>query len=281
VLAQRWLAEAGPACRWLGQRDVASLRREAGRWQAFDQRGDLIACAPVLVLANGDGAGALLDPAAWPCNAVRGQLSVLDAPARHGIDLPQRPLTGAGYLLPAVDGRAVFGATSQPDDPDPSVRRVDHRLNLERLALLSPALAEPVARVPEVALQGRTAWRSVSPDRLPLIGEVPAAWLAGMTQGPGLAAVLTEALAQGPIDQPRRVPRVPGLYLFAGLGSRGITVAALGGELLASLMGGAPLPLGADLVDAVDPARFLTRATRRAAAGRGLAGEWDATKRSG
>jgi len=50
-----------------------------------------------------------------------------------------------------------------------------------------------------------------------------------------------------------------GLYVFAGLGSRGIAWAALGGELLASWISGAPCPLEADLRDALDPARYALR----------------------
>jgi len=60
------------------------------------------------------------------------------------------------------------------------------------------------------------------------------------------------------------VPRVPGLFVFTALGSRGITWSALGARLLASLITGAPAPLEASLIDAVDPARFVSRRSRRA-----------------
>jgi tRNA 5-methylaminomethyl-2-thiouridine biosynthesis bifunctional protein len=60
-------------------------------------------------------------------------------------------------------------------------------------------------------------------------------------------------------DAPRLFPRQPGLYLLTGLGSRGLTSAALAGELIAAQIAGAPWPLEADLVDAVDPARLLLR----------------------
>ena len=61
----------------------------------------------------------------------------------------------------------------------------------------------------------------------------------------------------------RRVERRAGLYLFCALGSRGITQAALGAEVLAARLTGAPCPLPASLVDALDPARFAVRAARR------------------
>jgi tRNA 5-methylaminomethyl-2-thiouridine biosynthesis bifunctional protein len=57
------------------------------------------------------------------------------------------------------------------------------------------------------------------------------------------------------------------LFVFSALGSRGIAWSALGGRLLASLISGAPCPLESSLIDAVDPARFVTRAARRASSG--------------
>ncbi|MCB2020188.1 MAG: hypothetical protein KDG44_05245, partial [Burkholderiaceae bacterium] len=62
---------------------------------------------------------------------------------------------------------------------------------------------------------------------------------------------------------PRFVPRAAGLYVFAGLASRGITWAALGARTLASQISGAPCPLEASLLDAVDAARFASRRARR------------------
>ena len=69
------------------------------------------------------------------------------------------------------------------------------------------------------------------------------------------------------LDQPRFVPRLPGLYVFGALGSRGITWSALGAQVLASSVTGAPSPIGASLLDAVDPARFVSRQVRRAIPG--------------
>jgi tRNA 5-methylaminomethyl-2-thiouridine biosynthesis bifunctional protein len=65
------------------------------------------------------------------------------------------------------------------------------------------------------------------------------------------------------LEQPRHVPRVPGLYVFAALGSRGISWAPLLGEVLAAGIVGAALPLPGSLMDAIDAARFVSRAARR------------------
>ena len=63
--------------------------------------------------------------------------------------------------------------------------------------------------------------------------------------------------------QPRLVPRRAGLYVFTALGSRGISHAALGGEVLAAWISGDPVPAPASLLDALDPARFIARTARR------------------
>jgi len=70
------------------------------------------------------------------------------------------------------------------------------------------------------------------------------------------------------LDQPRFVARAPGLFVCCALGSRGIASAALGAEVLAAAISGAPLPVEADLLDAIDSARFVTRDFRRDEAAR-------------
>ncbi|MGB8543949.1 MAG: bifunctional tRNA (5-methylaminomethyl-2-thiouridine)(34)-methyltransferase MnmD/FAD-dependent 5-carboxymethylaminomethyl-2-thiouridine(34) oxidoreductase MnmC, partial [Azonexus sp.] len=60
------------------------------------------------------------------------------------------------------------------------------------------------------------------------------------------------------------LPRLPGLWCVQGFGARGITWSALMADLLVSRLEGDPLPLERDLVDALDPGRFLIRGARNA-----------------
>ena len=139
-------------------------------------------------------------------------------------------------------------AASQPGDTDPAVRVDDHRRNLARIAELTGAPVD-AALADDPALQGKVGWRLAADDRLPLVGPVPAD-----------AAQRAGARRQ---EQPRQVPRTEGLYLLTALGSRGLTLAPLLGEVLAAWITGAPLPLAASLMDAIDPARFVSRAARK------------------
>ena len=59
--------------------------------------------------------------------------------------------------------------------------------------------------------------------------------------------------------------RLPGLAVCAGMGSRGLTLAALLAETLVAQIEGTPLPIETDLADALDPARVALRRLRHGA----------------
>jgi tRNA 5-methylaminomethyl-2-thiouridine biosynthesis bifunctional protein len=100
--------------------------------------------------------------------------------------------------------------------------------------------------IPPERLEGRVGFRTLTPDRLPLIGALPD------TSAP---------LKKGePLES---VKRNPGLFGILGMGSRGALWSTLAGELLASQVCGEPLPLPLDLVRAMDPARFFHREATR------------------
>ncbi len=253
ALARSWLADASAELR-LGCA-VASLRRVDDAWQVCDVSGATIASGATVALCNGSGSLHGISP--WPIRRQRGQLGALVADDIAQVALPRLPIAGAGYVLPPIDGALWFGASSAWNDDEPCLRREDHERNLDRLGELLGLAAPPEA----ARLEGRVGFRWTSDDRLPVIGAVPA----------DLAAVLAEGCPRTPSprsDQPRFIARASGLFVIAGLGSRGIASAALGSQLLAAAITGAPLPAEADLLDAVDPARFLSRDFRRGEAAR-------------
>jgi tRNA 5-methylaminomethyl-2-thiouridine biosynthesis bifunctional protein len=237
----RWALAAGQVA-WRGQARVDALRRHGDRWQVLDARGAVWAEAPAVVLANADDALRLAAlPPSW-VRRNRGQLSWLDA-ADLALPRPRLPIASGRYLLPLPDGRLLFGATQHGADDEPLLRDADHHANLAGAEALLGAgrLARDEAR-----LHGRVGWRVGTVDRLPLIGAAPDPAVALPTRR----------------DAPRLVARQPGLFLHCALGSRGLTTAALGGELVAAQVTGAPWPLEADLADALDPARWLLRGGR-------------------
>ena len=222
---------------------VARIAPSATGWRLFDGEDRCVEEANAVVLAGGADALMLADPPCpWPLQRVRGQITLLPA-APHDRPQPALPVAGQGYAIGLPDGRLLCGATSQIDDPDPSVRADDHRQNLDRLHALT---GWPPGDAIPPHTEGRVGWRCTGSDRLPVIGPWPDAATPGQR-----------------LDQPRLWPRVNGLYACTALGSRGIAQSLLGGEVLAAWITGAPMPLPASLLDAVDAARFVAKAARR------------------
>ncbi len=138
--------------------------------------------------------------------------------------------TRNGYVTPAVDGIHCAGATLTPDDPDTAPRLDDHRENLLRLDAILPGYGKALD---PARLDGRVGFRPMSPDRLPIVGPVSA---------------------------------TDGLWVINGFGARGLVWASLCAELLASRIAGDPLPVEAELVQAVGLSRF---GDKRRSRGRG------------
>ncbi len=100
---------------------VAKLIRVDNEWRAFDANGALIATAPIVVLANGSEAIELADLAYDSMQRVRDY--------HRGTLLGARVVvSGAGYVLPAIDGIAVVGATYDFQTVAGKVRRAHRRL---------------------------------------------------------------------------------------------------------------------------------------------------------
>lgn len=227
--------------------DESEEKHGQTRWQVRDAAGQLIAEAPVLILANATDAARFIPTEHLPLRAARGQVSHL--PAAAGATAPAVVVCRLGYIAPVVDGVHCAGATFLLSDADTSMRPSEHAENLAKLDFVLPGFAAAAAVVPDPeTLGGRVGFRPVAPDRMPMIGAVAD------------AAAINPALPSRPLED---IPRLPGLYVINAFGSRGIVWSALAGELLASLIEGEPLPLEAELAAAVDPARFMRRGKSR------------------
>jgi tRNA 5-methylaminomethyl-2-thiouridine biosynthesis bifunctional protein len=230
-----------PSITFHGGADVAALRREGADWALLDAAGHRVTNARTLVLANAADAERLWPAGAWPLGRSRGQVSTWSPAlaAAHRAPRPRVPLAGDGYVIAQRDGTLIAGATSAPGDVERSPRLGDDEFNRTRLARLVGWTAAPL---PDGA---RVGWRTQTPDRLPIVGPVPAALRGGTPTAPLRAQA-----------------REPGLFVLSGFGGRGLTWGPLAAEVLAAWITGAPMPVEARLRDAVDPARWRVRAAR-------------------
>jgi len=216
-------ASAGTRC--LFQSDAAALRRTGREWEILDASGAVLASAPVAILANAYFAAKFSQAAGLALRPVRGQVSLL--PERDHMNL-RIAVCREGYITPARDGVHCLGASFNEGMLEEGARVEDHAANLWRLERMLPGFGAGVA--PE-SLDGRVAFRAMSTDRLPVLGELPSE---------------------------------PGLFACLALGSRGMTWGALAAEIVASRIDGDPMPVERDLLTAVDAGRFGKRVRREA-----------------
>lgn len=219
ALVQAWLAQ--PGIGWRGGVRVARLAVGTQGWSLHGDEGDALATADLVVVAAALGSAPLLQGRV-ALHAVRGQVSWGAAPdAGAG----STPVNGNGHFIPRVplaDGPAwLSGSSYVRGDTSVEPREEEQQANLDRLGVLVPAVAHALA--PRFAAGHVRAWtgvRCASTDRRPLVGEI-----------------------------------APGLWVSTAMGSRGLTFAALCGELLAARLHGEPLPLERRLADALDAGR--------------------------
>jgi len=284
-LCAQWLADAADRLELRTEVRVERVQQVAGSWQAVDVNGQLLASAPVLVLASAMDALRLAGLPPGMLRKVRGQTTRLAGEAFGPL---RSILGGVAYACPLDDGDILIGSTFDEDE-DPRPRPQSDLSNLRRLARMitplhgtlavpgkplsqpfeSPVSADAVdttiaeestlqARADALAEQfqrharpGAVGFRYTSRDRLPLIGPLP-----------DLDRLSIDA---GQLSRNAKLP-IPvkaGLYGAFGFGSRGLLWSRLAAETIAAMLDDEPLPIETDLLAAIDPARFLRHALRR------------------
>ena len=214
-------------------------------WQTKDSQGHRYD-SDILILATANRLNTTSETDWLPLQTIRGQTTHMAATESSG-NL-RTALCHEGYLPPPRLGIHCLGATYGPQDTNLDERSADHIANLTKLAAALPSLQLPTATAD---LSGHVALRCTTTDYLPVVGPVPdkAAFNACYA---GLKSQKTRF-----IDQ--ECPVLPGLFVLAGLGSRGLTAAPLAAEILASEIMGEPSPVPRYLQQALSPARFLKR----------------------
>jgi tRNA 5-methylaminomethyl-2-thiouridine biosynthesis bifunctional protein len=241
----RAMLQAGGGIVTHAERRAVTLSRHGDAWIVADHEGQRWSAA-IAVVAAALQAPALAKLRFAPVKAVRGRVSLLAGTEFKAL---RAGITGRGYLLPTFDGQVALGATYEPAGPEdgPALgESVAHESNLDRLPFL-------LAQVPEARITGVfDQVRCVAHDRTPMAGPV-----CDEAQALDAGASLQGAH----LDE---LPRLQGLYCLAALGSRGLGLAPLLGELIAAHAEGEPLPVERALADSVDPGRFLLRHLRKA-----------------
>ena len=195
-----------------------------------------------VVLANGQGVNDLLPGHALRLNAIRGTVTAYQISEQHSLPCI---ICANGYATPVIDGEMVVGASYERIDAHGNIQ-TDPVRNLERLATISPLLADHCSRA--TALD-RTSVRIATHDRMPHIGRV----------------LNDQAPLTPNMSQLHHLPRSDRVWVLAGLGSRGLSFAPLGAEVIADQLAGRTPALNQRLLERVDPVRFALRQHQRRA----------------
>ncbi|WP_185450559.1 bifunctional tRNA (5-methylaminomethyl-2-thiouridine)(34)-methyltransferase MnmD/FAD-dependent 5-carboxymethylaminomethyl-2-thiouridine(34) oxidoreductase MnmC [Aeromonas dhakensis] len=236
-------AQAGELLEVLFNTRVATVTEQADGWQVESCDGRRWQ-SPTLVVAAGHQLPALIPFAELPLYPVRGQVS--HVPTSASLSRLNTVLCYDGYLTPANEGQHCIGASYGRNQTEIAFRAEEQAQNQARLQACLPQQRWP-AEVDVSGNQARVGVRSASRDHLPVAGPV------------ARLAALADHNLKAPVDQQSPLPLYPGLYVLGALGSRGLCSAPLCGELLASEICGDPLPLAADLLEALHPARYWVR----------------------
>ncbi len=257
-LVRAWLAQA--SIQFKGKANVVSLEKSGAEWRLLDASRQELGRAERVVFANAGGAWPLLDA----CQAgvfepdrlldlhllptmhgLRGQLSWAMHPPSitpADMDFPTFPVNGSGSVIPGIPlqtdsndvasaGKAWFiGSSYQADSAQEYTVSENHLSNLARLKKLLPKLGDALqAQFLNGTIEHWKNTRCVTADRLPLVG---------------------------PLDEGGH----SGLWICAGMGSRGMRFSVLCAELLAAHWGNEPLPVSASLAHTLRALRGRGRA---------------------
>lgn len=188
-----------------------------------------------------------------PLKPIRGQITTLAAtPESQKL---KTTVCGEGYAAPAEEGFHTIGATFDFHSQSNAVTDEDHQKNLAMQEEWTPAFHEAFGGIDAEILGGRASFRCTTPDYLPVVGA-----MVDRDQFQEDFAMLRKNVKH-------RFSNLPiyhkGLYINAGHGSRGLITCPLSGEVLAAMMSGEPSPASADLLDHLNPTRFLFRQMSR------------------
>ncbi|MEC8324932.1 MAG: bifunctional tRNA (5-methylaminomethyl-2-thiouridine)(34)-methyltransferase MnmD/FAD-dependent 5-carboxymethylaminomethyl-2-thiouridine(34) oxidoreductase MnmC [Pseudomonadota bacterium] len=185
-----------------------------------------------------------------PFSPVRGQVTRVMAN-----DLSQKlktVLCHKGYFTPQLDNTHCMGATFEKRSMSREISSSDNLINLNQLRSFYP---EQLGITEESILDAKAAIRCTTPDHQPIVGEVPDEDTL-LTNFAPLRNGKHYNFATHP--NPNN-----GLYVFSGLGARGLCTAPLAAEMLVAALCDEPLPVPTHISEMLHPNRFIVRDLKR------------------
>lgn len=200
--------------------------------------------APILIIANGHLAHEFTQTKHLAITPVSGQMTACSIDSAQHLRMP---ICEQGHVVPYSKNLYWLGATFHANSVETNCHTSDDVKNFATTSAMAVDL-----NLTSTLNQHWAGVRATTLDHLPLVGPV------------ANAALLSEKLAPLMKDPNRWISYEgeyyqPGLYLFTGFGSRGLTTIPLSAAHLASVLTHSPDVLPRKLIQAISPSRFLFR----------------------
>lgn len=242
ALIHHWIAEHQIPCQF--DTHITALDTDENGWRLTGADGARYQ-ADQVVLTSAFETTLFEQTQHLPLNPIAGQITRLQATNRHRT--LQAVICTDRYVMPVHNDCLTIGSTFRVKSTDDQLVPEEHEENLRNLSTRVPGLVEQR----DTIVGGRAAVRCNSPDYLPLVGAIS-------------NATELRDIYQIPLqkNRTRHLPPVShhdGLWVNVAHGSKGLCSSHLCAQLLGSMIAGEPYPVPADLVEALNPNRFLVR----------------------
>ncbi len=233
--------------------EITSINRSS-IWELINASGEIYH-AESLIIANARDAAQLL-PHRLPMRAINGQITYV--PEQYVAAPLPHVLCYGGYMTPNVNGVHYVGATFRKDDASHNVTLADHQINCELVRTQFPDIFSSI--MDETLLEGRVAARTVSADRMPIVGALYDMSLVEQLKETAYSKAAFQEIKA-------TMPLMPDCYVSLAHAARGLVSAPLAGHMIANMITakkkGSYMPPSPYFSDILHPARFLLRDWRK------------------
>ena len=236
-----------PNCEILLHSEALQLKQDQQQWQVIDTDHKTLAEAEVVIIANGKDLNQFEQSKDLPIMPVLGQTS--QATATPPSNKLKTILGHEGYLTPAVDGQHIFGATFERNNHQAILNPQADAINQQQLHKYLPDFYNSLGDIKSC----HAAIRMTTPDRFPYVG-----------------GIINQAHYQqnyADIHQGKHWKKYPigqylkGLFILAGLGSRGLTTGGYCASLLVDIINSKASE--SNITNALHVGRFVIRGLKK------------------
>ena len=248
---------------------VTSLSRETGKWQLSVAENKTKSEYDAIVVCSGHLSTQFSQTAHLPIEPIRGQVSRLHKAS--SLSPLSTVLCHKGYITPSQGSYQCFGATFDRDKDSTEPSQEDDKRNLAQLQrVYSEQSWSQTLKEPDI-INRKAGIRANSPDHQPIVGQVYSDdWVRqNVDQNNGKMKRLDKSAYRDDQSNPcYQANEWQNLFVFTGLGARGLTTAPLMADYLSDIMLDLPHALPERLVCAVSSKRYQVRELKRSKAKR-------------